>query len=84
MLTRLHPPPDETPALPHISALSTPYASAPPPHLLLGLQSLHCCGALKLCLRRCPHPPLHLLAPAQHASNVAYHPYAFSAHPTCL
>ncbi|MBW0592497.1 hypothetical protein O181_132212, partial [Austropuccinia psidii MF-1] len=46
------------------------------------LQSLRSCGALKLCLRRRPHPPLCLLAPAaggvpsQHASDTTYHPYA--------
>ncbi|MBW0582289.1 hypothetical protein O181_122004 [Austropuccinia psidii MF-1] len=57
MLTHPHPPPDETPTLPPISALTTPYASAPPPHLLLGLQSLCCCGALKLCLQ-CGLPSL--------------------------
>ncbi|MBW0563299.1 hypothetical protein O181_103014 [Austropuccinia psidii MF-1] len=51
MLTHPHHPPDETPTLPPISALTTPYPSAPPPHLLLGLQSLRCCGALKLCLQ---------------------------------
>ncbi|MBW0461279.1 hypothetical protein O181_000994 [Austropuccinia psidii MF-1] len=72
---------------PLISALTSPYASAPPPHLLLGLQSLCRCGALKLCLQHFPHPPLRLLAPAayhpyacgvpsRHASDVAYHPYA--------
>ncbi|MBW0494563.1 hypothetical protein O181_034278 [Austropuccinia psidii MF-1] len=42
---------------PPISVLTTPYTSTPLPHLLLGLQSLRSCGALKLCLRRCPHPP---------------------------
>ncbi|MBW0484156.1 hypothetical protein O181_023871 [Austropuccinia psidii MF-1] len=85
----LHHPPDETPALPPISTLTTPYASKPPPHLLFGLQSLRSCRALKLCLRRCPHPTLRLIlcatyhpyacgVPSQHASNAAYHPY------TCL
>ncbi|MBW0517196.1 hypothetical protein O181_056911 [Austropuccinia psidii MF-1] len=69
---------------PPISALTTPYASTPPPHILLGLQSLRYCGSLKLCLRRHPHPHLCLLAPSQHASNVAYHPYTPSALPTCL
>ncbi|MBW0582404.1 hypothetical protein O181_122119 [Austropuccinia psidii MF-1] len=85
MLTCLHPPPDETPTLPPISALTTPYTSAPPPHLLLGLQSLRCHGAFKLCLQRCPHPPnmpptlltiFTLTVPSQHASNAPYHPYA--------
>ncbi|MBW0576267.1 hypothetical protein O181_115982 [Austropuccinia psidii MF-1] len=87
MLTRLHPHPGETLTLPPISALTTTYPSAPPPHILPGLQSLQCCGALKLCLRHCPHPPLCLLAPAAyhpyacevpslHAYEVAYHPYA--------
>ncbi|MBW0518779.1 hypothetical protein O181_058494 [Austropuccinia psidii MF-1] len=84
MLGRLHTPPDETPTLPPISALTTPYSSAPTPHLLLGLQSLNCCRTLKLFLRRRPHPPLCLLAPTQHASDAAYHPYACSARPTCL
>ncbi|MBW0542554.1 hypothetical protein O181_082269 [Austropuccinia psidii MF-1] len=86
------PPPDETPTLPPISTLTTPYASAPPPHLLRGLQSLRCCGALKLCHRRRPHPPyaslhppnmpltlliiLTLAVPSQHAFNTTYHPYA--------
>ncbi|MBW0581849.1 hypothetical protein O181_121564 [Austropuccinia psidii MF-1] len=40
MLTHAHPPSDETPTLTPISALTTPYASAPPPNILLGLQSL--------------------------------------------
>ncbi|MBW0547770.1 hypothetical protein O181_087485 [Austropuccinia psidii MF-1] len=91
MLTRPCPPPDETPTLPPISALTTPYASAPPPHLLLGLQSLHCCGALKLFLQQRSHPPdaslhppnmppmlltiLTLAVPSRHASDAAYHPY---------
>ncbi|MBW0538282.1 hypothetical protein O181_077997 [Austropuccinia psidii MF-1] len=68
-----------------------PYASAPPPHLLLGLQSLCCCRALKLCLQCSPHPPypslhlpnmppmlltiLTLTVPSRHASNAPYHPY---------
>ncbi|MBW0568435.1 hypothetical protein O181_108150 [Austropuccinia psidii MF-1] len=69
MLTRLPLPPDETLTLPPISALTTPYTSAPPLHLLLVLQSLRCCGAL---------------TPAQHASGAAYHSYAFSDLPTCL
>ncbi|MBW0469265.1 hypothetical protein O181_008980 [Austropuccinia psidii MF-1] len=63
MLTRLHPPPDETPKLPTISGLTTSYACVHPPHLLLGLQSLCSCGALKLCLRRRPHPPYPSLHP---------------------
>ncbi|MBW0557938.1 hypothetical protein O181_097653 [Austropuccinia psidii MF-1] len=67
MLTRPPLPPDETLTLPPISALTTPYTSAPPPHLLLVLQSLRCCRAL---------------TPAQHASGAAYHPYARSALPT--
>ncbi|MBW0464894.1 hypothetical protein O181_004609 [Austropuccinia psidii MF-1] len=65
---------------PPISALTTPYACTPPPHLLLGLQSLRCCGALKLCLQRRPHPPLRL----QRAFDAAYHSHACSALPTCL
>ncbi|MBW0587340.1 hypothetical protein O181_127055 [Austropuccinia psidii MF-1] len=71
-----------------ISALTTPYASAPPPHLLLGLQFLHSCGALKLCVRCCPHPPLHSQCPPDmppmppHTSLIlkaAYDPYAPAA-----
>ncbi|MBW0556891.1 hypothetical protein O181_096606 [Austropuccinia psidii MF-1] len=48
---------------PPIAALSTPYASAPAPHLLLSLQSLHSCGALKLveCLPNMPPMPLTIL-----------------------
>ncbi|MBW0474939.1 hypothetical protein O181_014654 [Austropuccinia psidii MF-1] len=69
---------------PPISILTTPYASASPPHLLLGLQCLRCCGALKLCLQCCAHPPLHLLAPAQHALNSSYNPCTHSSLPTCL
>ncbi|MBW0481292.1 hypothetical protein O181_021007 [Austropuccinia psidii MF-1] len=87
MLPCPHPPPDETWTVPPISTLTTPYASTPPCHLLLGLQSLCCCGALKLCLQCHPHRPLCLLlsaayhpytceVPSQHSSNVAYHPYA--------
>ncbi|MBW0465762.1 hypothetical protein O181_005477 [Austropuccinia psidii MF-1] len=78
------PPPDETLILaPHLR----PHHSLrfrTPPHLLLGLQSLCCCGALKLCLQRHPQPPFRLLAPAQHASDAAYHSYACSALPKCL
>ncbi|MBW0508479.1 hypothetical protein O181_048194 [Austropuccinia psidii MF-1] len=49
-----HNPPDETPTLPPISTLTTPYAYAPLPHLLLSLQFLRSCGALNAhltCLR---------------------------------
>ncbi|MBW0537202.1 hypothetical protein O181_076917 [Austropuccinia psidii MF-1] len=90
MLTRPHPPPDETPTL--------------PPHLLLGLPFLHSGRALKSCLQCGPHPAYHPYAhgvpsrhasdtayhpyagivPAQQASNTSYHPYACSALPTCL
>ncbi|MBW0550965.1 hypothetical protein O181_090680 [Austropuccinia psidii MF-1] len=42
MLTRLHCPPDETPTLPPISILTTPYAFTPPP-----LPSLRLCSALQ-------------------------------------
>ncbi|MBW0533904.1 hypothetical protein O181_073619 [Austropuccinia psidii MF-1] len=61
-----------------LSMLTCPHTL---PHILLGLQSLHSCGALKLCLQCHPHPPLCLLAPtacgvpSQHASDTAYHPY---------
>ncbi|MBW0557056.1 hypothetical protein O181_096771, partial [Austropuccinia psidii MF-1] len=41
MLTRPHPPPDETPTLPPISALTTPYASTPPPLTILTLVECH-------------------------------------------
>ncbi|MBW0490592.1 hypothetical protein O181_030307 [Austropuccinia psidii MF-1] len=46
MLTRPHCPPDETPTLPPISVLTTPYAFTPPP-----LPSLLLCSALPTCLR---------------------------------
>ncbi|MBW0499896.1 hypothetical protein O181_039611 [Austropuccinia psidii MF-1] len=42
---------------PPISALTTPYASAPPPYLLCRLQFLCSCGALKICLQHHPQPP---------------------------
>ncbi|MBW0573784.1 hypothetical protein O181_113499 [Austropuccinia psidii MF-1] len=60
--------------------------STPPPHLLLGLKSLCCCGDLKLCLRHRPHLPnmpptlltiLTLAVPSRHASDTPYHPYAY-------
>ncbi|MBW0490895.1 hypothetical protein O181_030610 [Austropuccinia psidii MF-1] len=75
MLTRPHPPPDETPTLPPIAALTTPYASAPPPHLLLGLKSLCCCGALNAlltCLQCPPHTGLilTLLQPPQNETTM--------------
>ncbi|MBW0563787.1 hypothetical protein O181_103502 [Austropuccinia psidii MF-1] len=47
---------------PPISALTTPYASASLPHLPLGLQSLHCCAALKVW----PDPTLTLPTCLQH------------------
>ncbi|MBW0535845.1 hypothetical protein O181_075560 [Austropuccinia psidii MF-1] len=51
------PHPCHLPSLHSCSAVTTPDASAPLPHLLLGLQSLHSYGALKLCLQHCPHLP---------------------------
>ncbi|MBW0487100.1 hypothetical protein O181_026815 [Austropuccinia psidii MF-1] len=53
---------------PPISALTTSYPSAPPPHLLLGLQSLRSCGAFMSCLRCPPHTGSILKA--------SYDPYA--------
>ncbi|MBW0577168.1 hypothetical protein O181_116883 [Austropuccinia psidii MF-1] len=70
MLTRPHPPPDETVTLPshlfphHSLCFRTPASSSPRPKILTLWRSL------KLCLQHCPHPPLCLLEPA------AYHPYA--------
>ncbi|MBW0561283.1 hypothetical protein O181_100998 [Austropuccinia psidii MF-1] len=52
ILTLMQPPQDETTMPPPISALTTPYASAPPPYLLC---------ALKICLRRHAQPPLSLI-----------------------
>ncbi|MBW0555500.1 hypothetical protein O181_095215 [Austropuccinia psidii MF-1] len=46
---------------PAISALTTPYTSAPLRHLLCHLKSLRSHGALKICLQRLPQPPLHLI-----------------------
>ncbi|MBW0570907.1 hypothetical protein O181_110622 [Austropuccinia psidii MF-1] len=80
MLMHPHPPPDETPTLPPISALTTPYAFTPLP-----LPSLYSHGALPTCLR-CHLPSLRASAsanhpyacvvPSQNASNTANHPYA--------
>ncbi|MBW0550629.1 hypothetical protein O181_090344 [Austropuccinia psidii MF-1] len=66
ILMRPNPPPDEPPTLPPISALTNPYAYAPPPHALLGLQYLHSCGALKLC----PHASLHLPNPIRRLQSL--------------
>ncbi|MBW0520066.1 hypothetical protein O181_059781 [Austropuccinia psidii MF-1] len=55
---------------PPISALTTPYASAPLPHLLLGLQSLHCFGAPNVALTP-PYASSHLPN-----TSSSYHPYA--------
>ncbi|MBW0464526.1 hypothetical protein O181_004241 [Austropuccinia psidii MF-1] len=57
----------ETKMSPPISALTTPYASTPPPHLLHRLQSLCSPGTLKICLQCCPQPPLCLLSVTYHA-----------------
>ncbi|MBW0514571.1 hypothetical protein O181_054286 [Austropuccinia psidii MF-1] len=54
-------PQDETMMPPPISALTTPYASAPLPYLLRHLPSLCSCGTLKICLQRHPQPPLCLI-----------------------
>ncbi|MBW0529075.1 hypothetical protein O181_068790 [Austropuccinia psidii MF-1] len=79
MLTSPHPPPDETPTLPPISALTTPYAYAPPPQLTI------------LTLLRGPQfmpptPPSTPLTPPRTRLilSAAYHPYARSALPTWL
>ncbi|MBW0550992.1 hypothetical protein O181_090707 [Austropuccinia psidii MF-1] len=72
------PHPCRVPSLCSYSALTTPYASAPPPHLLLGLQSLSSCGDLKLCLQHCPHPP----PPHPICRLPSLH--LWSAFPTCL
>ncbi|MBW0518848.1 hypothetical protein O181_058563, partial [Austropuccinia psidii MF-1] len=61
-----HHPPDETPTLPPISVLTTPYAFTPPP-----LPSLCSRGAL----------PTSLIltltkVPSRYAPDTAYHPYA--------
>ncbi|MBW0556221.1 hypothetical protein O181_095936 [Austropuccinia psidii MF-1] len=70
---------------PRISALTTPYASAPLPHLLLGLQSLRCFGpsryasdaSLTPLTPPCTRPTcLQRCLPSQHASDTPYHPYA--------
>ncbi|MBW0545125.1 hypothetical protein O181_084840 [Austropuccinia psidii MF-1] len=50
ILMLLQPPQDETTMLPPISALTTPYASAPPPFLLCHLQFLRSGSTLKICL----------------------------------
>ncbi|MBW0580958.1 hypothetical protein O181_120673 [Austropuccinia psidii MF-1] len=55
------PPQDETITPPPISALTTPYASTPPPYLLRHFPSLCSRGALKICLRCQPQPPLPLI-----------------------
>ncbi|MBW0568112.1 hypothetical protein O181_107827 [Austropuccinia psidii MF-1] len=44
-----------------ISALTTPYTSAPLPHLLCCLQSLCSHGTLKICLQCCPQSSLCLI-----------------------
>ncbi|MBW0531782.1 hypothetical protein O181_071497 [Austropuccinia psidii MF-1] len=81
LLTLTHP--RRLPSLFSCSALNTPYTSAPPPHLLLGLQSLCSFSALKLCLQHLPHPPYassHPPNPMCHLSSLC----SWSALPTCL
>ncbi|MBW0563325.1 hypothetical protein O181_103040 [Austropuccinia psidii MF-1] len=79
MLTRPHPPPDETLTLPPISTLTIPYASAP--RLILSLAYNHYAPA-----GPSSHgsdtaltplmPPCTRGVPSQCASNNAYHPYS--------
>ncbi|MBW0545255.1 hypothetical protein O181_084970 [Austropuccinia psidii MF-1] len=69
-----HRPPDETPTLPPISVLTTPYAFTPLP-----LPSLHLHSTLPTCLQH-RFPSLCLRVPSRHASNTAYHPYASRVH----
>ncbi|MBW0492967.1 hypothetical protein O181_032682 [Austropuccinia psidii MF-1] len=83
MLTRPHPPPDETPTLPHLCPhhslrFHTPASSSPWLKILTLLQGPQVMPPTR------PSPPLRLLAPTQHAYNAAYYPYAHSALPTCL
>ncbi|MBW0519404.1 hypothetical protein O181_059119 [Austropuccinia psidii MF-1] len=83
MLTRPHPPPDETPRLPphlcphHYLCFRTPASYSPWLTILTALRGPQCHS----------HPPLRLLAPAayhpytrgvpsQNSSDTAYHPYA--------
>ncbi|MBW0535604.1 hypothetical protein O181_075319 [Austropuccinia psidii MF-1] len=56
-----NPPQEETRMLGPISALTTPYASAPLPYLLRCFPFLCSRGALKICLRCHPQPPLCLI-----------------------
>ncbi|MBW0586516.1 hypothetical protein O181_126231 [Austropuccinia psidii MF-1] len=91
MLTRPHRPPDETPTLPPISVLTTPYAFTPLP-----LPSLCSRGALPTCsqhqvslrswdaLPTCSqhHLSLRLCSASKHAPDTTY-PYASVLHPQC-
>ncbi|MBW0520653.1 hypothetical protein O181_060368 [Austropuccinia psidii MF-1] len=65
MLMRPQRPPDETPTLPPISVLITPYTFTPPPlpSLPLRMPSRHCL------------PSLRLRSSPRHAANTSYHPY---------
>ncbi|MBW0516669.1 hypothetical protein O181_056384 [Austropuccinia psidii MF-1] len=77
MLTRLHPPPDETPTLPphirphHSLCFCTPTSSSPWLKILTLLRGPQVMP---------PKGP----SPAQHTSDAAYHPYRRSALPKCL
>ncbi|MBW0517685.1 hypothetical protein O181_057400 [Austropuccinia psidii MF-1] len=73
MLTRPHRPPHETPTLPPISVLTTPYAFTPPP-----LPSLCSRGALPTCSRH--HLSLCSRSASQHAPDTTY-PYASVLNP---
>ncbi|MBW0471002.1 hypothetical protein O181_010717 [Austropuccinia psidii MF-1] len=61
ILMLLQRPQDGTMMPPPISTLTTPYASAPPPYLLCRLPSSRSHGALKICPRHHPQPPLCLI-----------------------
>ncbi|MBW0564726.1 hypothetical protein O181_104441 [Austropuccinia psidii MF-1] len=62
MLTRPHPPPDETPTLPPITALTTPYASTPLPLTIFTLLQRPQDETMML-----PSPLLTLLHPASYS-----------------
>ncbi|MBW0542481.1 hypothetical protein O181_082196 [Austropuccinia psidii MF-1] len=74
-----HRPPDETPTLPPISILTTPYTFTPPPLPSLCLWSaLPTCSQHHLSLHLCSALPtlLTILTLAECPPNTAYHPYA--------
>ncbi|MBW0497040.1 hypothetical protein O181_036755 [Austropuccinia psidii MF-1] len=92
MLTHPHRPPDETPTLPPISVLTTPYAFTPRPY-----HPYACVVHSRHASNTASHPYAHVV-PSPHAYDTAYHPYACggpsqhrlpslrscSALPTCL